>query len=241
MDTTGEQARRSICDDIGTHLDCSTALKLLCGLWLLPGVALTWIGFVSMGIRTPGADITLGSLEKVQALSLLLAIFTLVVAAMWAIRVGDQLPEYRRVLRRRSEEARFVHFSLGVMAVAAFVTAKLTGDAVPWFTISAWTGFFFVVGLLRPIAAAPVVRPYTLSAFAAACLFQITVGWLHLLDPSGQFAMITVAQGLVLAWTATAAVREIGATQRAVRFGRSSETLSREQVRRPLAEPAVGH
>ena len=214
---------------------------MLCGLWLVPGIALTWIGFVSMGIRNPDSSATLRSLEKVQAGSLLLAIFTVVVAAMWAIRVGDRLPEYRGTLRRRSEEARFVHYSLGVMALAAFITAKLTGNAVPWFAISAWTGFFFAVGLLRPVAAAPVVRPYALSAFAVACVFQITVGWLHLLDPSGQFAMITVAQGLVLAWTATAALREIGATQRLVRFGRSAETVSREQVLRPLAEPAVGH
>lgn len=238
---TGEQARRSICDDIGARLDCSTAMKVLCGLWLIPSVALTWIGFVSMGIRDTAPEVTLHSLEKVQAMSVLLAIFTLVVAAMWAIRVGDHLPEYRRTIGRRSEEARFVHFSFGVITIATFTTAKLTDGTGPWFTIAAWSAFLFFVGLLRPISAAPVVRPYTLTAFAAACLFQLTVGWLHLLDPAGEFAITTVAQGLVLAWTATASVREVAGAQRAVRFGRAVDSTNREQVRRPLAEPAVGH
>ena len=241
MDKTGEQQRRSLCDDIGARLDCSTGLKLLCGLWLAPGIALTWFGFGSMGIRASDGGIPLGSLEKVQAASIMLCIFSVVVAAMWAIRVGDEVPSYRSALRPRSTEAKLANASLAGIAVVTLIIAQTTAEAGPWFTIAAWAGFFTVVGMLRPLAAAPVARPQTLMAFAAACAFQVTVGWLHLLDPSGPFAVTTVAQGLILVWTATAAVREIGATQRVVRFGRATDAVSREQAPLPLAEPAVGH
>ncbi|MEM9651366.1 MAG: hypothetical protein AAGA65_04670 [Actinomycetota bacterium] len=246
MDTTGEQARRSICDDIGARLDCSTGLKILCCLWLVPGVALTWIGLVALGIRTPGSGVARGSLEKIQAMSVMLIIFTVVVAAMWTIRVCDVLPAYRRPLRgrtlhRRSPEARLAQVGLAGAIVGAGAIARTVNDPTPWLTIAAWAGFFLTVGLLRPLATAPVVRPYVLMAFAAACLYQVTVGWIHVLDPTGPFAVTVVAQGLVLAWTATAAAREVGVTQRAVRFGLADRSVSREQVRRPLAEPAVGH
>lgn len=223
-------------------MDCSTGLKLLCLSWLVPGVALTWIGFGSMGIRT--AATPLAPLEMVQAISALLFIFAAVMAAMWMVRVGDQLPTYRRPRSRRPARGYLATAVLGLVALAALVAARTATGAGsasgPWYAIAAGAGFFFALGLLRPLAGAPVARPATVMAFAAACIYQVTVGWLHLLDPAGPYAITIVGQGLALIWTATAATREVGATQRLVRLGRRA-SISREQAPLPLAGPAVGH
>lgn len=216
-------------------------MKALCGLWLIPGVALTWIGFVSMGLRRAENANPLRSLEQVQAMTVVLAIFTAVIGMMWAVRIIDHMPDHTPRMVKPSGRACAVHLGAGAVAVAAFVIGRLTGDGGLWIGLAAIAGFVAGLGLLRPLSAAPVGRPRTLVAFGAATIFQLTIGWLHLLDPAGRLAMTTVAAGLILAWTATAAVREVGATQRLVRVGQPIDLVSREQVRRPLAEPVVGH
>ncbi|MEM7272021.1 MAG: hypothetical protein AAF547_02975 [Actinomycetota bacterium] len=240
METTGEQRRRSICEEVGDHLDCSTAVKSLCLGWVVSGIALTWAGFGAIGLRSVDTAAQLRTLERIQAIAVLLTIFTIVVGAIWSLRVDHALPNHQTP-GRTGWRRRAVHAGAAAVAGLVLPAASMTGGGSVLLPVLAWSGFIAALVVLRPLHRAPVTRPSTVTALAAAVLFQMTVGWLHLLDPGGPLAPTLIVQGLVLAWTATAAAREIGTIQQLVRRGVPAPELSREPVRPPLPEPAVGH
>lgn len=208
--------------------------------WVLMAAALIWAGFAAVGLRSVEVAAQVRMLERIQAAGVLLAIFSVVIGAIWTLRAIDLFPGYR-VPARPGLTGRLV--PAGAAAVAAVVLpAASFGDGPSLLApVVAWSAFLAGLAVLGPLSQAPVTRAYTLTAFAAVALFQLTVGWLHLLRPTGPLTAALIVQGLLLAWTAIAASREIGAVQRVIRLDAEAPAVTLESARQPLPEPAVGH
>lgn len=89
-----------------------------------------------------------------------------------------------------------------------------------------------------------------LAVLAVVVGWQLTVGWAHLVDPTGWFSPLLVVEGLALAWASVAAARVIGpetvplaepsTLDERLAAAAESELVSQAPVRPSLPEPAVG-
>ena len=222
-------------------------MRLLCVAWLGPAVALVWIGFGSIGVRSiPPGELDM-ALDRVQAAAILLALFSTLIGLLWALRTMDYLPTASRVGTGSAIFGRSSHAAAAALSLLAcpFATAGglVAGVAA---VIASFAGFYALSFVARWLLLAPVEHAFPLATLAAGAAFQVTVGWLHVLHPTGPLAPLLVVEGLVLAWTAVAAARIVDVADSPVPATVAAgdiatvETVSQAPAQQSLPEPAVG-
>ena len=225
MDSTGDLRPPSICEEWGAKATRGLTLRMLCGAWLLPAASLVWMGFASTGLRqVDDASLAL-ALGRTQALALLLTVLSVPVAATAFLRSPAGEPALRPSLRaetvglglgppwrpRTGIEAglglagHLICLVLAVSAAAAGVASPSLSPAL--FPAAALAGLWAALAVPRWLLARPGADTGPLAALLVGVAFQLTVGWLHLAHPGGVASPALVAEGIVLAWAATAAAR----------------------------------
>jgi hypothetical protein len=225
VDSTGELQPPSICEEWGAKATRGLTLRMLCGAWLLPAASLVWMGFASTGLReVDDASLAL-ALGRTQALALLLTVLGAPLAATAFLR--SPAGEPARPPRLREEPVGLglrppwrprtgIEAGLGLaghlICLVLAVSSAAAGVAWPslspaLFPAAALAGFWAALALPRWLLARPGADAGPLAALVVGIAFQLTVGWLHLAHPGGVASPALVAEGMVLAWAATAAAR----------------------------------
>lgn len=259
------QTPRSISEQIGARCDAATAIRLLCWSWIVPAVMLVWAGLAATGFRGGGDHGVAMALARTQAVAVLLAIFTPVVGLIWALRTWDHLPGPAQATEADRDGLRNVfvgpigHLVAAVVAGATLIGAIARHDlSVPLTVVAATAGCYACLIVPRTVLRAPVPSSFHLAMFNTAIIGQVTFGWLHLLHPAGKTNSLLIAEGLALAWAATAAGRAVGSTEAttvlqpedlavvALADGSADsaepamDLISPVPALQPLPEPAVG-
>lgn len=247
VESSGVKRSPTISDELGVMFSCSMVMRLLCLAWLGPAVALVWIGFGSIGVRSIPPDELDMALDRAQAAAILLALFSTLIGLLWALRTMDYLPTARRVGAGSTIFGRSSHVAAGALSLLAcpFATAggPVAGAAA---VIASFAGFYALSFIARWLLLAPIEHSFPLATLAAGAAFQVTVGWLHVLHPTGPLAPLLVLEGLMLAWTAVAAVRVVEVADSPVPEMAAAgdvatvETVSQAPTQQSLPEPAVG-
>ncbi|MEL6985052.1 MAG: hypothetical protein AAFO29_21655, partial [Actinomycetota bacterium] len=147
-----------------------------------------------------------------------LAIFTVLIGACVFIRqLDDQRPVSpgatpTRTPGGRSRSTRWAcgHGAAGVAAVAIALTGwAAASETMAAILAPAAAGLGFWAALVVPRLLVRLVGGWSspLVVLAAAIGFQLTVGWLHLTNPTAALAPALIVEGLVLAWVAASAAR----------------------------------
>ena len=173
--------------------------------WLIPAAALTLVGGGAVG-RMEGLVGDAGAVhEWIRAVMVLLALFTLLLGAIWAIRTWPA-----RGGRPASEPAHLltVHGSLAAASIVLATTAQTTGGDDRLWSAAAVAALGAMMVVPRCVARVwSVFSPIT--ALAALVAWEMSVGWLQLLGSSILGSIVIVAEGLALAWCAAAAARVV--------------------------------
>lgn len=217
-------------------------LRALCGAWLVPAASLVWMGFASTGLREVDDHSLSLALGRTQALAVLLAIFTVPVAATAFLR-SDPAPH------------RLCPIPVGRLLGLA-LAAPVAGAGVVWpslapvlFPVAALAGFWTGLAVAYRLLGRGTPDSGPLAALVVGVAFQLTVGWLHLAHPAGVASPALVAEGLILAWAATAAARVepfpeasevVPVPELPVAAPVVAPSLSQVPVPRSLPEAAVG-
>lgn len=206
-------------------------MRVLCGAWLVPAASLIWIGLAATGLREASDSSQALALGRTQATALVLALLTVLIGASVFVRQLGELPPPRAEADGRSGTMLSWLWSHGLAALVAIVVAVTAAvvdrGTVVLFPIAAccglWAALVVPRVLLRHVD--EWSNPLTaLAALTAGISFQLTIGWLHLANPTAGLAPILVAEGLVLAWVAASAAR-IDPFSRATRVADSPEMV----------------
>lgn len=185
-------------------------MQALCVAWLYPAVSLVWSGFASIGLRTADDGEIAASLDRAQAIAVLLAIFTMLVGGIWAVRTWEYLPVSALTRKRGHLTGPIGHLlAIPVALGAALGAAIIESLAMPLATVAGAAGCYAGLLLPRWLLRAPLGRAFPIAAFSAVVMFQITLGWMHVLTPSASTSALLIVEGLGLAWAAVAAARSI--------------------------------
>lgn len=254
VDGSGEQ-RWSISDEVGSKVTYSTTVQALCLSWMIPAIGLVWTGFATIGLRSISAAELAGGLERIQAVVVMLAIFTMPIGCIWALRTWPSIEGLRAVGGRRPIARPGMHAVSLAVAAVALLGMQLTGwGSGPFAIVASAAGFHAALLLARWLQHAPVDRTFPLVALSVGACFQATIGWQHILNPNSMLAPLLVIEGLGLAWAAIAAARvvrsvESGFEQTVAAVAEADETastsadpepISQAPALQPLPEPAVG-
>lgn len=205
---------------------------MLCGAWLVPAASLIWVGLAATGLREASESSQALALGRTQATALVLALLTVLIGASVFVRQFADLPPARVEPRADRPSGSTVSWmwSHGVAAVAAIAVALTASvvdrEAVVLFPVAAccglWAALVVPRVLLRHVDGWS--NPMTALAALAACIsFQLTIGWLHLANPTATLAPSLVAEGLAMAWVAASAARIDP-------FGRAAEAVEHPEM-----------
>ena len=238
---------QAIIDEVAPRFTITTALRMLCLAWLMPAVGLVWVGFATVGIRSVDEADRVRSLDRIQAVAIMLAIFGCLVGLRWALRTMDYLPSVRRI---GADSRWFGVRSHGVAAVVAMVSglaATVGPELRPRLALVAVGAGFYALSLVsRWLLRAPLDPALPLALLGLGAGFQVTIGWLHVLYPTGALSPLLVIEGLILAWIALAAGRVVGALVPSAEAtvdtmaAEPAERVSQAPAQPSLPEPAVG-
>jgi hypothetical protein len=189
-------------------------LRLLCGAWLVPATSLIWIGLATAGLRTISEASLAEALGRTQAAAVILAVFTLLIGASVFVRQtapllpADESAPTDGLAGGPSGPWLAVHAVLLLVALPAVPLGLLVASLAPllW-TLAALAGFAGALALPRALLRFPEAWSGPLAALAVGIVFQLTVGWLHVVHPVGVASPVLVAEGLILAWAAASAAR----------------------------------
>lgn len=199
-------------------------MRILCGTWLVPAASLIWIGLAATEVRQASEASQTMALGRTQATAILLALFTVLIGACVFIRqLDDQRlangstatlgqPPTFDATGGRPAAARWAasHVLAAVVALAAALAGSIaTSPGVAAILMPVAAGLGFWASLVFPRFLVRHVGGWSspLVVLAAGVGFQLTVGWLHLANPTAQLAPALIAEGLVLAWVAASAAR----------------------------------
>lgn len=187
-------------------------LRMLCGAWLLPAASLIWIGLATTGIREASDASQAMALGRTQATALVLAVFTVLVGASAFVRQGvcDQQPADGSVPASSAPSRRWVrsHLLAGVVAIPlAAIGARYASLTPTLLPTAAILGFWAGLALPRRLVRCPGAWSGPLAALGVGMVFQLSIGWLHVANPTGTASPVLVAEGLILAWAAATAAR----------------------------------
>ncbi|MGI9594822.1 MAG: hypothetical protein ACR2QK_01600 [Acidimicrobiales bacterium] len=239
----------TISDHLGAKLTCSVVMRMVCLAWLAPATSLVWIGFASIGIRTASKRELDLALDRVQAMAVLLAIFGCLIGLVWALRTIEYLPSPARIgaesrLFRPAGHAVALATGLVILLFASLteVTDPAGRSGTTLLAVAAGLGCHGLSFVTRWLLRAPLDPSLPLALLSLGAAFQVTVGWLHVLHPTGILAPLLVIEGLVMAWTSVAAARVVMAAERTVDVAAEEtlELISQAPAQQSLPEPAVG-
>ncbi len=207
-------------------------LRVLFGAWLLPAASLIWIGLATTGFRETGETSLALALGRTQAISLLLAVFTILIGASAAVRQqtpADREPPEAAVGRSldgpvvdlapeavdvpvAAAAARFGwlagHAAAGALAMLMAAAAAIgLGPLEIVLPIAAVLGLVGGLALPRALLRCRSGHGGPLAVLAIAVVFQLSIGWLHVVHPAGMASPLLAVEGVLLAWAATAAAR----------------------------------
>ena len=232
-------------------------LRLLFGAWLIPAAALMWIGLAATGLRAVDPSALGLALGRTQAMAVLLAVFTVLIGASAFVRRPQLVPAppvdsgHRR--GPSPAPSPLLHLSALVTAAISILAAGALGSAgsALW-SLAALSAFAAGLYLPRALVRLPCPWAGPLAALAAGMVFQLTVGWLHVVHPAGMASPALIIEGLILAWASVAAARvglhpvpaagvEPGADDTAVELVVSGSGFSPTSAPPSFVEPVVGH
>ncbi len=213
VESQGVKRPESISETLGARLTCSTAMRMVCLSWIIPGVALVWIGFASVGLRSVDERDLSRSLDGVEAVSVLLAIFGCLIGLLWVLRTMDHIPAASRIGSGSTLTGLAGHAATAVVAVAAGLLVAV-GDRPHPVAIVLVVGaaFYTLLVVARWVLLTSIASAVPLALLSVGIAYQLTVGWLHVLHPTGILAPLLVVEGLALAWASLAAARVVAAT-----------------------------
>lgn len=212
VESQGVKRPQSISETLGARLTCSTAMRIVCLAWTVPGVALVWIGFASIGLRSVDDRDLSSSLDGVVAVSVLLAIFGCLIGLLWVLRTMDHIPAISRVGSGSLVTGLPGHLAAGVVAMAAGLLVTVGDRPHPVAVAVAVTaGFYTLLVVARWVLLTCVDPAAPLAALSVGIAYQLTIGWVHVLHPTGVLAPLLVVEGLALAWASLAAARVVAA------------------------------
>ena len=237
-------------------------MQALCVAWLIPAIGLVWTGFAATGLRSlTEAEVT-ASLERLQAMVVMLGIFSVPIGCTWALRTWSHVPALTVIESKRAMAGPLGHLvALAISALAVFglVAVGVTASRLAW--VAALAGCHAGLLLTRWLQYAPLVRSFPVVVLSAGAVAQTTVGWMHVVNPGGRLSALLVVEGLALAWAAIAAARVIAMGEPArqpvqipaergeavVQVAAASDAeatvdlISQAPALQSLPEPAVGH
>lgn len=205
-------------------MNCSVGLQSFCVAWIVPAVALAWTGLGAVGLRVADDAAVAVAIDRIQALTVLLAIFTVIVGAIWAVRTWGRAPSLgsgRRLLPGGS--VHLVALLVALIAICGATAAPELADALtPIAAVSA-----FCAGLVLPrlLLLAPIGQTVPAVTLATVVTYQLTMGWLHSIYPTAGLSWLLVVEGLLLAWAATAAARVVAGAGLRSRFGLPADSI----------------
>ncbi len=228
--------------------------------WVLPAVGLVWTGFAAIGLRDLTQSEVATSLGRIQALVVMLSIFTVPVGCIWALRTWRRIPGLAvlgRGNRLSGPQGHLISLVIAVLAVLGLLVTDRAGNALTW--IAAIAGCHAGLIVSRWVRYAPLNRSFPAAVLSAGAALQATVGWLHVVNPGAPLAPLIVVEGLALAWAAIAATRILAgvepltepsepAAEPAISMAHAHQNadatvdlISQAPALQSLPEPAVGH
>ena len=237
-------------------------MQALCVAWLIPAIGLVWTGFAATGLRSLTEAEATASLERLQAMVVMLGIFSVPIGCIWALRTWSHIPSLTVIESKRRMAGPLGHLvSLGVsaLAVLGLLAVGVSTSSVAW--VAALSGCHAGLLLTRWLQYAPLVRSFPVVVLSAGAVAQTTVGWMHVVNPGGRLSALLVVEGLALAWAAIAAARVVAMVEPAqrsvqipVEHGEAAvqvaaasdadatvDLISQAPALQSLPEPAVGH
>ena len=235
-------------------------MQALCLAWIIPAIGLVWTGFANIGLRSVAAADLVSSVGRIQAMVVMLAIFTVPLGSIWALRAWPSIHGLAALKSDRWWLRPSVHLVSLVIALVALVAARLLGSssfpasatgsssgsftdslAGPLTLLGSFAGFH--AGLLIPrwIRHAPLHRTFPTVALSFGAVFQATLGWQHLVSPGGFMSPLLVVEGLGLTWAAIAATRSIASLKSPISLVSSvpEEELETSSVEAVSQAPAL--
>lgn len=207
-------------------------LRVLMGAWLIPAVALMWIGLATTGLRSIDSASLGLALGRTQASVVLLTVFTVLTGASTFVRRPQLVAGDEGSVADRGWSWLGLHLLAASTAVFLAGAGKGAQSLAPtlW-PLAALCGF--AGGLALPRALVRLSCPWAapVAALAAGMVFQLTVGWLHVVHPAGMASPALIVEGLILAWAAVSASRsELG-------IGTSASSVSSVAAAPAIARP----
>ena len=190
----------------------AVALRALSGAWLVPAASLIWVGLATAGLRSvEEGDLAL-TVGRIQAVSLLLGVFTLLFgASVYVRRAVPVAPASTSPGRTdRSPGPGWLAGHVVLLAVVpplVVLGALVESVATLLWPLAALAAFAGGLVLPRALLRFPEGWSGPMAALATGVVFQLTIGWLHVVHPTGLASPALVAEGLILAWAAASAAR----------------------------------
>ena len=251
MEGTGDN-RWSISDEVGSKVTYETIMQALCLAWIIPAIGLLWTGFANIGLRSVAAADLVSSVGRIQAMVVMLAIYTVPLGSIWALRAWPSIHGLAALKSDRWWLRPSVHLISLVVAVVALVAARLLGSNSATASVSASLAGPLVLfgsvagfnaGLLIPrwLRHAPLHRTFPTVVLSFGVVFQATLGWQHLVSPGGFMSPLLVVEGLGLTWAAIAATRSIASLKSPISLVSSvpEEELETSSVEAVSQAPAL--
>lgn len=195
----------SIVESVGSRVTCSAIMASVTLAWTVPAAILALVGgtAISGGLGITGGAATAHGWAR--ATMVVLAMLTFPIGGIWAIRWWPPT-----VARTRAEWSRLVtvHGSLFAAAAGLAALTTLTSSDDRIWSAAALTGLGGAMVLPRLISRTwSSLSPVT--ALVALIGYELTIGWLQLLDSSVLGSMLLLAEGLALVWCSVSATRAV--------------------------------
>ncbi len=222
----------SVVENLESWFTPDHVMRMLAFAWIVPAVSLCILGMTEVaGFAIIDATGRVQRLHEVRAVVTLLSILTVLVGTIWALRSWDLLPGLGSIKQDSWRLGpKFHGLALAVAAAAIFVAPFVDGttsslDLILWWTaaVAAFVGGSLLPRWLRQIGE---FSSQSMAFFAAVIVYQLTIGWLHMVTWTAVGSIVLLAEGIAMAVFSVAAAFAVPA------FGR-------RHLR--IAEPPVLH
>lgn len=222
----------SVVENIESRFTPDHVMRMLAFAWLVPAISLCILGMTEVAdLSIIEASDRVQRLHEVRAVVTLLSILTVLMGTIWALRSWDLLPGLGSIKQDSWRLGpKFHGFALAVAAgailAAPFVDGGTSGlDLILWWTaaVAAFVGGSMLPRWLRQIGE---FSSQSMAFFAAVIVYQLTIGWLHMVTWTAVGSIVLLVEGIAMAIFSVAAAFAVPA------FGR-------RHLR--IAEPPVLH
>lgn len=175
-------------DELSAVANCTSVVRLLVLLWWAPALLMI-VGGGRLMLGATGPAELAGYLAVARGATVVLAIFTLLVGAMWVVRTWESVPglydasadddlgvgpgEPRSELERFGLHSRFLVLAL----IAALAAPSLGALTDPAWLVAATCGFLSGLAIPRWLNRSGHQTARAFAALAVLMLFELTIGW----------------------------------------------------------------